>query len=631
MGDRDLAPYPNDIWFLGPENPDGTLNIPQPIQQGANRNLVLVNTLDGFSTTASIRIPFTGEIDFSSLEPLNPLAPSSTANIIVLDADADTLLIPGVDYTIKLSGAAGADGQCLMIVPLLPLKPKNTYMFFVMAGITDTTGTQIQPYEDFLQIRDAALSQTDIGDEYLDKLASQVLRPVLDKAINLLGLPPERIEAAWSLTTQSVTDVIETVANSAQAQPASLIYSGLSTEDLIESLPGIADIYVGVTDTPYYQSRLDPYGSTWLTAQGALPNRFDSTAVASEVLTIPLLVTIPNADSNQAKPDAGWPVVIFLHGISGNRTQAIAVADSLASIGFAVVSIDHTLHGITDPNNPFYQGPGNPSPLNVFGDNERHFYLDSFSNATGTPGSDGVIDNGIQVLGAMIRNPLNGRDTLRQTTADLIHLVKTIPTLDLNADQVPDLDGSRLHFIGVSWGAIQAPLFLGIENQVTTATLSSPGGAWSDLLTDPQSLTFGKQLLNQLAGLGVEFGSSDFDHWLRDWQNILDPVDSLNYAITSASAHPLHIIEVLGETVIPNAPTERFATVSGSVDISQTTTAQPGQVLNSIVRFSSGDHTSLVSPMITPTVSAEMQNQAAIFITSGGARIDIDTTCNCIQ
>jgi hypothetical protein len=319
-----------------------------------------------------------------------------------------------------------------------------------------------------------------------------------------------------------------------------------------------------------------------------------------------------------------------MHGISGNRTNAIAMADSMAMAGFVVVAIDHTLHGVTNANSLFFQGPGNPSAFNIFGDNERHFFLDAYNNTTGAEGSDGIFDNGIQLPGYMVLDPLSVRDTLRQTTADLIHLALTIPTMDLDGDQSPDLDGSQMHYVGISWSALQGPLFLGIDNQITTATLSSPGGTWSDLLTDPESLSFGKPLLDNLASLGIVYGSKEFDLWVRDWQNVLDPVESLNFATATVEMHPLHLIEILDDTVIPNAPTENFALLAGAESISATTSAPPGEVLNGIVRFTAGNHSSAIYADTTPKVTAEIQSQAAAFAASGGTIIPIDTTCDCI-
>ncbi|MEW8560877.1 MAG: hypothetical protein AB2541_02195 [Candidatus Thiodiazotropha sp.] len=631
---RDLAPYPNDIWLQDPGSSDSILSIPvsdEELPAPIERTMAFLNTLNGFSTTASIRIPFSGVIDVESLVPADPLAPFSSANLLVFDGSSDTLLIPGVAYDIEFGTSDRGDGTVVNIVPLQPLKQNTTYLFYLLSGIRSVEGLAVTADDHFHQLIDAWSRHRSTGDPYLDSVLSDSIAPVLDKADEVLNLNPESIVAAWSVSTQSISDVIEAVARSAQPLSSHLLHSGLTTRDYDETLPGIADIYTGTMETVYYQSRLDPYQSVWLTAQGRYPNRIDPDPIPTETLSIPLLATLPNRDSGHSQPVDGWPVVIFVDGLGGNRTRATLLADRMAAEGFALLSIDQPLHGITDPANPFYQGPGNPSPLNRFGDNERHFYLDQFNNDTGIAGADGIIDNGIQLPGQLINNPLNGRDTLRQSSADLIHLVTSIPEMDLDGDRLPDLDASRIHYAGLSWGAIQGPLLLGINDSITTATLISPGGSWSELLTDPESLTFGRPLLDRLASQGVTFGTSDFDQWLRDWQTILDPVDDLNFAQTTAALHPLHIIELLGDIVIPNGATERLSLLLDAEPISATRLAAPGETLTGIVRLTEGNHASTVLPTINPAVTAEIHNQIAVFAASGGTRIEIDPTCDCVQ
>lgn len=633
-GDRMSAPYPNDIWFFDSGSADGTLNLPVvsgQLPSTIERYLVFLNTLDGFSTTAPIRIPFNREIAATSLMPLNPADPSPSANIVVLDAQSDSLLVPGVAYDIEISNSDNADGKILNIVPLQPLKQNTTYMFFILSGISSDDGIEVTPDSQFLQIRKAWSEQGSIGDTYLDTLLNSYIAPVLDKGVELLDLPPESIMAAWSVTTQSLSDAIEAVADNARARPSRLVHSGLTTKDYDATLPGLADIYIGTMEIPYYQSRLEPYQGVWLTAQGAHPNRLDPVALPTETLSIPLLVTLPNQYSGHSRPDGGWPVIIFMDGLGGNRTRATQLADNMAAEGFAIVSIDQPLHGVTDPTNPLFQGPGNPSPLNLFGDNERHFFLDAFNNLTGLAGADGIIDSGFQLPGQLLLNPPNGRDTLRQSAADLAQLVLTIPTMDTDGDQTPDLNGTGIHFIGLSWSALQGPLFLGIDGHVTTATLTSPGGTWTDLLTDPESLTFGRPLLDRLADSGILYGTTDFDQWVVDWQTLLDPADGLNFALATATTHPLLMVELLGDTVIPNGPTERLAHLVAADPVSETRVAQPGETLTAIVRLTKGGHSSAVEPGINPAVTAEIQNQAAVFALSGGSRIEIDPNCDCVQ
>ena len=91
-----------------------------------------LNTLDGFSTTAVISAPFNAPLDPASLIPWNPLSMApAAASIIVLNATAGTPLVPGADYTVRISTAAGSGGGLLEIVPLKPLLPRTRYAFIV--------------------------------------------------------------------------------------------------------------------------------------------------------------------------------------------------------------------------------------------------------------------------------------------------------------------------------------------------------------------------------------------------------------------------------------------------------------------------------------------------------------------
>jgi pimeloyl-ACP methyl ester carboxylesterase len=332
---------------------------------------------------------------------------------------------------------------------------------------------------------------------------------------------------------------------------------------------------------------------------------------------IPVLATLPNASSGQTpQPASGWPVVIFQHGITLNRTVMLALADSFAQAGFAVVAIDLPLHGITDTANPFYQGPNSP-----LGNNERHFNLDNVG-ATGVFAPDGRIDNGWQILN--VGNPLNARDHIRQAVADTIALTRTVPTLDFpDGDANPDLDGNRIHFVGSSLGSIISGVFLGVDTDIVTATLQSPAGPWTSILTDPQAIDFGAPIRNVLSAQGLPPGTVGFDNFVRDLQTVIDPVDPVNYAAAAAAAHPLHVIEVLGDTAVPNAPTDYIAQLWGLPTIRTTTTATPPATVSGIVRFRAGAHSSLFNPVPSAAATTEMQQQTVVFAASSGTLLPI--------
>ena len=151
--------------------------------------------------------------------------------------------------------------------------------------------------------------------------------------------------------------------------------------------------------------------------------------------------------------------MIFQHGITGNRTQALAIADAAAAAGFAVISIDIPLHGLTDTTNPLYAGPI-----------ERTFNVDLIDNATSAPGPDGNIDgSGAHFIN--LQSLVTSRDNLRQASADLMTLAATIPGMDMNGDSLPDFDGARIHYTGLSLGSIIGTVFTANEPTVNVATL----------------------------------------------------------------------------------------------------------------------------------------------------------------
>jgi hypothetical protein len=392
----------------------------------------------------------------------------------------------------------------------------------------------------------------------------------------------------------------------------------MTTAQLGLGLPGIATIYTGYLDIAYYGDPANPLTTFWINSSLAPPNPQNPLPIARVPnRRIPLLATLPNAQSGRTQPAAGWPVVIFQHGVTVNRTIMLAMADSFAQAGFAVVAIDLPLHGVTDTTSPFYQGPGH-----ALGNNERHFNMDNVG-ATGVFAPDGQIDNGWQIFN--VSNPLNARDHIRQAVADMIALKRTLPSLDFPNVPNPDLDASRIHFVGSSLGSIVSGVFLGVDTEIRTATLQSPAGPWTSILTDPQATVFGGPIRNALSAQGLPPGTVGFDNFVRDLQTVIDPVDPVNFA-ADAATHPIHVIEILGDTSVPNRPTDYIAQLWGLPSVSTTTPGgppgPPGSI-EGIVRFTAGAHSSLFDPRPSAAVTAEMQQQTVWYAATGGGQIRI--------
>jgi dienelactone hydrolase len=272
-----------------------------------------------------------------------------------------------------------------------------------------------------------------------------------------------------------------------------------------------------------------------------------------------VLVAVPNANSGQTKPAAGWPVAIFQHGITRNRTDMLAIAPTLAAAGFVTIAIDEPLHGVTNsaasPTNPFYRNQlffGTPAAGLMTG--ERTFDLDLMDNATGASGPDGNIDSS----GAWFVNLsslITSRDNLRQAEADILHLARSVAAFDL--DQNPgaltaeDIDETRIRFVGHSLGAILGTTALAIDDStIQAASLVVPGGGLGKLLD--ASASFGPRIAAGLAGNFVFEGTDTYETFVRFAQHLVDPGDPINYAAAANANHAIHLIEVIGDTVVPN-------------------------------------------------------------------------------
>lgn len=603
-------PFPNDLYFNGSE--DGTINIPvmhadNPIEAPIRA----VNAVDGFSTQAPISAYFSQPIDKSTV------VGGKTVFVFEVTEDPATHavtgvvgpLTPGVDYT---AGVSPANPTILTINPLHPLNTSSAYEVVLTDGIKSRSGSAATADTQYAAIKEALNSGEDLSDPTLNQI--KLLEGAMLQVAGGAGIDPQHIVLTFSFATQSAGAVLSYIDAHAEPQGGVLQSAGITTAQANPQLSGHADIYVGDVQVPYYlpvptkDAPTAPLKGHWTGKGGSALTRYNPAPVATTTLTIPVLATVPNAQSvymqqGGTEPATGWPVVIFQHGITGNRTNMLAIADSFADAGFAVVAIDLPLHGITDPSNPFYQK-----------DNELTFNLDVQDNETDAAGADEIIDaSGSHFIN--LTSLLTSRDNLRQAAADLISLTRTLPTLDYNSDSQPDFDGNRIYFVGHSLGAIAGILYLAVDDTAISATLASPGGHLAALLR--QSPTFSDRINDGLAAQGLQVGTQPYLDFFRNAQTVVGAGDAANYAAAAAAKHPIHMTEIAGsdgslpDQVIPPSFTDLLADEMELQAVHETTVDPEG--VRGIVRFLYGDHSSLLDPTASMPVTVEMQTETVIF------------------
>ncbi|MDD3764990.1 MAG: hypothetical protein PHP86_16985 [Nevskiales bacterium] len=697
-----VIPFPNDGLFTG--TTDATLNIPN----GSNAPFVTAaNYLDGFSTVGSLFTDFIGGVDIDTAN-----APGS---IVIINTKTFSALVPGVDYRVLSSPAVDpATGvplnllrTRLLIEPLKPLSPATTYLVAVTRQLQSVDGLPAEPADLFRVVVSAQTvdAQFAAGSEPVLTLLSASQRATLEgirqlyqaqilPALGAAGLSAESLVIAWPFTTQSQGISLAYLRENASAQALQLIASGLTVQDAVPALPPVADIYVGSISLPYYLADAsasaddpdftvdgapdNPLTTFWhadpaVVTDGNTPTGTPCAALAQAgavsvsttgcfpaplaraAQTVPVLMTIPNQNSGQSMPAGGWPVVIFQHGITGNRSQMLALAPALAAAGFAAIAIDLPLHGV-EPDNA----------LRVPGTTERTFDLDLVDNQTGAPPADGIVDaSGTHFIN--LSSLLTSRDNLRQAVTDLFTLRESLATALIlqptAAGFVPTgafLDGSTVRFVGHSLGGIVGATMLGVDDSIGAATLAMPGGGIAKLLD--ASATFGPRIAAGLFAASdgsIVEGNDNFETFVRFAQTVIDDADPINYATAAAALHPIHMIEVSGDAVVPNcaiaggecntvdtltvpgylAGTDPLARIMGlgyvpgpdaqdGLDVPAAAQVLTGDAArNNVVRFNQGDHGSILSPAASLDATCEMQGQTATFLATDGTVLKVGNPC----
>lgn len=665
-----LYPFPFNLFYLDLEklefSADFTLVVPADDPTDFGDPFVALGAMDGFSTTERWIVRFRDgsvttnrpakDVESGSVVPGQSVRVFQVAasNPLIIDGIVRELT-PNVDYT-----AMAVPGGLLAILPLKPLPELSTFLAVLTNDLNDSQGNDATPDSTYYLLK----RQTPWVDEngnstypLIDNDLARTLegfRPIINNweaTAESAGIPREDIILSWTVQTQSTTPVLKNLRSIARPAPTTVGFSGLNTSAI--GGRGAADIYAGIITLPYYlgipsaDNPTAPLTDFWKAAPGAYVPPFDTMLpdktsthvtianpfpVKTGDQTVPLLVSIPNQASGQEKPAAGWPVVIYGHGITRQRSDMLALADTAAAAGFAMIAIDSPLHGITPEDTalaPLYIENTPFAPIA----NERTFDVDYIDNATGAPGQDGKVDpSGTHMIN--LTSLLTSRDNLRQGIADLSVLAVSIPYIDVNGDSLADFDAGNIAFAGVSMGGIMGTGFSAIEPTVNRALLSAPAGGLMRALEASEA--FGPRIRAGLAAAGIEPGSASYESFLTVAQTIVDSGDPINWGVEAARHNAIVLHEIIGDSVLPNyvltAPLSGTEPMIASMGLTlySSTQMDPKGVRVAARFVPPAYHVSLVDPSASPEATVEMQKQFASFIATLGTTVVVENAATMV-
>src|SRR5690554_2220657 len=502
----------------------------------------------------------------------------------------------------------------------------------LITGIADGQGQGIDAAVDKPQTRtyQAIASQAGAVAVSYDDFFSAQIKPVAEATIT------ENVSNYWKAVDPAISEAdLEAKVADALANGAILANAGGPGVDVpvpsltqainaqLAQLSSHGKVYQGGLSIPNYlpaseAGKADSELGTWVasadaaTALGldAAPTdvdgstnvtyRFPFAEKQEDMNVVPVMATLPDATACQ-KPADGYPVVIYQHGITVDRTAGVLVGNALAEACVAMVAIDHTMHGVAPGNatdllfsvdtvssqfDPGIPATAAASPFAVAragaaGQGSTFFAsLKERHNNVGKNAAQANVEMKFASAGETadvgasgdlyinLQNFARTRDAMRQTVLDLMNLNASIGDMDVDADSTngPDLNKDKVYFIGHSLGAIIGTTFVAVNNdpdvqafngnlpKIQGAILGNGGGGVVKLLENSPSIGGAKILPGLQAAAGLEQGSADIEKFFGVMQAMVDSADPINFA---SAAHmqelPILSYTAVNDSVVPNS------------------------------------------------------------------------------
>ncbi|HET6611984.1 MAG TPA: hypothetical protein VFG83_08355 [Kofleriaceae bacterium] len=472
---------------------------------------------DCFGVTGSVWFPFSPKKDG---EVIDPEAIAGSVHLIAL---------PGGDEV-------PVDIHFLELEDLLYIRPQRgvilaqaqTYAVIIDAGVTSSAGPITQS-----PTLAAILDGTEASGR-----AQAAFAPLLTY-LGEKGIASTEVAGATVFSTCEYDADLEAVRDQLDARaPAAVtvaqVYSGASLEGFLgtpddNTFPGhdnpggiahsaISHVILGTFPAPSYTTATPGQLGTFTRGDSGAPE-------AKGTENIPFLLALPATDSY-----ADLPAVIFQHGLNNSRQAVMAMANTLAAKGFAVIGIDIPFHGDRLPT-----------------------AKDRIHNFTGADGADGLADsagqspsfsffdiNGDEAAGVTPLDAAVMADNLRQAVADVMSLSRLVKDGDFSAVVNADaaltglsFDADHVVLSSESFGSIISASVVAFDPNLRAGFLSvGGGGIVNELLENSPSYSVFIILINGSFSIGP-FTVEDPAHTHYAYgmlEMLLEPGDPITYA-----------------------------------------------------------------------------------------------------
>ncbi len=583
-----ILPFPHSL-ILSPDT--GRVSLPKPCRAETPSARAIrenaLNVLDGFGTfKAPQRITMT--------EPANPA--SFEGRVVLYQftsprGSVDPLTAQPIPVVVRASQTSRFEAGCnevtvpaLNVIPLIPLEENSHYIAAIENGAASEDGEEFLPTVLWSLVRQndnpvtiengevvAERTPLDpvkdrdslIGIDRLWKAHAQGLR-FLDDAT---GKPRATWTIAYPFKTQSISSPLDAslpgtpaatlpsqkllgVASITNGDTQAFLTTKLSAETCAAiGCVNVGDVVAGALIAPRYQIDTPNPMPAGKPVPGPWSDPLKPAALPTPA-QIPVLAVLPATPA----PEGGYPVVVFAHGITRSKGDALAIAPQLAKLGIATVAIDWPNHGARAVQTSVEEPRG----------------------CGGTPDPTMAVQCFAPFVSA---NLVVTRDNFRQAILDATALIKALKGCTGDACGGLDINPQRIGYLGQSLGAILGTSVVAMNPDVRAAVLNAGGGGLVDLVENTDSTAIRCSLVDALivqgivegevsnpqTGTGTCLGAAwkqqpKYQSFAAIARWILDPGDAINYTARLQGRSVL-IQKIARDEVVPNLVTEQQARV----------------------------------------------------------------------